>query len=196
MGAIDMSLAASAPPKRTAKSAASGGGSTRTTIKDKRIDAVDGVFQFTQLGCVFFRQYADAGAIGLYGHGISVEVADLAASDERIAKAVDYLMEVGPYAGLITAVMPFVLQVMVNHKMLPAGKIQGTLPPEVLQAKTEAEILTRSAQAMREAEEARQEAMLALQEAQDAASASQSPDGMTWAGNGAGSSQEASRSHP
>lgn len=196
MGAIDMSLAANAPPKRGAKTAASGGGSTRLTVKDKRIEAVDGVFQFGQLGCMFFRQYADAGAIGMYGHQISVEVAGLAATDERIAKAVDYLMEVGPYAGLITAAMPFIVQLMVNHKMLPAGRIQGTLPPEVLNAKMEAEVLQRSAQAMREAEEARQEAALALQEAQDAASAAGSSDGMTWAANGAGQSEDASRSHP
>jgi hypothetical protein len=87
---------------------------------------------------------------------VAEEVAKLADSQPAIAKFVDPLLQVGPYAGLITAVLPMVLQLMVNHGVSQPG-IMGTVPKNALAAQMEASLAQVELQAMRaqaEAEEA------------------------------------------
>lgn len=101
-----------------------------------------------------FGNYADAAAIGMHGPPISAEIVNLADQNERIAKAVDYLLEAGPYAGLVTAVLPLVLQLLANHNRIPADKVPGVLPPEALAAKMQAEVSERAMREYREAQDA------------------------------------------
>lgn len=122
-----------------------------------RLDAVNGLFQMVQMGCVMGGQYADAGAIGLHGEAIATEVVSIADQNARIARAVDYLTEVGPYAGLIGAILPFALQLAANHKVIPSSKVPGIVQPEVLQMQMETEIKKQAMQQMKESSEVKAE---------------------------------------
>lgn len=154
---IDMSLAATAPPAKRGTSSRSSS-TPRQTISEKRTEAVAGVFQLAQYGCILTRQYSDAAAIGMHGEPIAVEVSKLAAQEDKVAQVVDYLLEVGPYAGLIAATMPLVLQLLANHKVLPANKVQGVVPPDVLSMRMEATLAKQAADQLAAARQMRDEA--------------------------------------
>jgi hypothetical protein len=85
------------------------------------------------------KQYADAGAVSLYWPKIATEVAKLAEENENIGKLIDPLMQIGPYSALIAAILPFVLQIGVNHGRFAPGSM-GTVPASTLQAQIEASI--------------------------------------------------------
>jgi hypothetical protein len=146
----------SAPPRRDTRPTAP---VTAKGIHAERIDAVDGVFQLVGMGLVMGGQFADAGAIDMHGHNVSIEVAELAGKNEGVAKVVDTLLTVGPYAGLVIAVMPMVLQLMVNHKVIPVEKMpptSGIVDPKSLEAQVKtamAKQAIEALQAQREAEE-------------------------------------------
>lgn len=151
-----------APPKKDTRP------STPVVAKGRhaeRIDAVDGIFQLAGLGCIMTGQYADAGAIDMHGHGVSVEVAELAAKNDGVAKVVDTLLQVGPYAGLVAAVMPLAMQLLANHKVVPAEKMSagGVVSPSVLEAQVKTAMAEQAMEAMRAQKEAqsRLEAMQA-----------------------------------
>jgi hypothetical protein len=155
MATIDMSGASKAPPAR--------GGTPRTrapkaSIGDQRQLAVLGLFQAGQAACIFTKQYADAAAIGANAENISGEVATLAAADDKVAKVVDSLLVVGPYSALVMAVLPLAMQLAVNHKILPAGKVPGTTDPNVLSKTIEAEMKQNAADMLQAARLAEQEA--------------------------------------
>lgn len=127
-------------------------------LREARTDGVNGIFQLAGLGTIMLGQLADAGAISLHGPVISTEVVKLAETDQRIAKGVDVLLQVGPYAGLVAAVMPLVMQLLANHKILPADKLGGVgiHKPETLemQVRTQMEMQAIAAyQQQMEAEE-------------------------------------------
>lgn len=149
----------------------SGPVATKTTPNvNERTEAVQSVFQVGQMVCLTFGQYADAGAIGMHGDNISVEVAKLSERYPAIAKVVDPLMQAGPLAGLVAAVIPLVLQLGVNHKRLPADKIPGTTAPEVLEQQMRAQIAMAAAQQMQAAQDAEkqaQDAMATMKSAQN-----------------------------
>jgi hypothetical protein len=160
MGTIDMRGASKAPPAK--------GGTPRTrtpraTIGDQRQQAVLGLFQAGQALCVFTKNYADAAAIGSHAENISSEVSTLAATDDKVAKVVDSLLIVGPYSALIMAVLPLAMQIAVNHNVLPAGKVPGTVDPRVLSTSIEAEMKQQTADMMQAARLAEQEADARLQ---------------------------------
>lgn len=157
--AIDMSAATKAPPARSAGTRAR---TPRTTIGDQRQQAVMGIFQAGQAVCLFTKQYADAVAIGTHAEPIAREVSSLASTDDKVAKAVDSLLVVGPYTALVMAVLPLALQLGVNHGLLPPGKIPGTTDPRVLSSQMEAELTQQAADAMQQARLAQEEAELRM----------------------------------
>lgn len=161
---IDMSMVSKAPPARSGGSKATAR-APRATITDQREQAVQGLFQIAGTLCVFTHQYADAAAIGTHSPPISHEVAVLAAADDKVAKAVDSLLTVGPYSALVMAVLPLAMQLAVNHGILPADKIPGTTNPQVLSTKMEAEMSQQAASMLEEAKAAQRDAeerMMAL----------------------------------
>jgi hypothetical protein len=128
-------------------------------IREERRDAVDGIFQLIGLGFIVTGQYADAGAISMHSPPISQEVAELAEKDERIAKGVDTLLQVGPYAGLVAAVMPLVLQLLVNHNVFPADKMASAniVKPEVLESQVKTDMARKAMQALQMQKDAEEE---------------------------------------
>jgi hypothetical protein len=71
---------------------------------------------------------ADAAAINASAPDIARAVADLAEKNERVARVLEKLAEVGPYGALIAAVAPLAFQVATNHGLLPPGVV-GTVDP-------------------------------------------------------------------
>lgn len=103
---------------------------------------------------VMTRQYADAGALTNHGDPIADEVAKLADQHEGVASVVDKMLESGPYAGLIAAVVPLAMQLAVNHGIIKGAPSMGgkVVPKEVLEAHVKGE-LDRQATVQREAYE-------------------------------------------
>jgi hypothetical protein len=141
-----------------------------------REEAANGIFQLAGFGCVVTHQYADAGAISMHGPTISRELAQTAETSEPIAKALDYIMDAGPYAGLIVAVMPLVLQLMANHGVIKAELVSGggVVPPKALESQVKADMAKQAAEALR-AQEAAEEEMAILAARLAEPSAAESP---------------------
>lgn len=152
---IDMSMASKAPPARAGATRAR---APKASIGDQREQAVLGLFQGGQAICLIMKQYADAAAIGQHAQPIAHEVSVLAATDDKVAKAVDSLLVIGPYSALVMAVLPLALQLGVNHKLLPAAKIPGTTDPNVLSMRVEAEMTQQAADMLQDARLAQEQA--------------------------------------
>lgn len=133
-----------------------------------RAEAVNGLFQIGTAMCLLAHQYADAATIDEHGENISRECAKVAEDNEQFANLLDKLSTVGPYAGLLTAIMPMAIQIAVNHKRMDPGAM-GSVAPEVLTAKVEADIAEKKAELLAQAQEARQAAEQRLAKIQEAA---------------------------
>lgn len=130
------------------------------TIKEQRIDACDGIFQLVGLGCIMVGWYSDAGAIDMHGHGVSIEVSELAEQNKGVAKGTDALLQIGPYAGIVAALMPLVVQLAVNHKAVDATKLPANanvVPPDVLTARVQTAMKQQAIAAMKAQIEAEEE---------------------------------------
>lgn len=120
------------------------------TIEEERLEAVNGFFQLGQWACLCFGDLADAGAIGVHGPNISSEVMHLVEKNNKIAKKLDLLIEIGPYTGIIAAALPFVAQILVNHKIVKAERFAnaGVVHPEALEAQMRAQLQMQQMMAM------------------------------------------------
>lgn len=128
------------------------------SIDELRQEALSGVLQLAQFGCLAFGNFSDAGAIGVFGPPIVTETVNLAKDNEKVAEKVDLLIKVGPYAGLVAATIPFLAQLMVNHKVFKAEQFgnAGVMEPEMLETQMKTEVLHRAATARREQMEAQE----------------------------------------
>ena len=130
----------------------------KKTVNEERREALEGLGQLAQAPLIAFKQFSDAAAIGIHWPNVAREVASLADSQEVIAKFIDPLIKVGPYTGLITAVLPLVMQFAVNHGRVAAGAM-GTVPANSLSAQMEASLAAVEMEALQrqlEAEKAAQ----------------------------------------
>lgn len=158
-----MPIAASqgtAPAKRSAPRKSAVSSQPAITQTEARQQGLLGLGQIAGAICVMRGWYADAGAIGLHWPNVSRETANLAAQNESIGKAIDYLNNAGPYAGILTAALPLALQILANHDRIDADKITGldVMPPAALEAKVKANMERQRAEVMKEAEDAKREA--------------------------------------
>jgi hypothetical protein len=119
-----------------------------SAVTKARAETLVSLGQIAQVPLIATKQFADAGAVALHWPNVAREVARLAESQPQIAKLVDPLMQVGPYAGLITAVLPFVLQLGVNHGRVPAGAM-GTVPATSLAAQIETSLAKQELEALK-----------------------------------------------
>jgi hypothetical protein len=162
--ALDLSSAKSSPPpaKRAAKAA-----TPQVSSKmELREEGLNGVGQLVAAGLLMFKQHADAGAVAKHFPGVAHETAAIAENNEGFAKVIDYITAVGPYAGLLTATMPLVLQIMVNHDRLPAAPLAqfGVVHPDALTMQVQADMMRQQAEIMAE-QKAAQEEMARMTEA-------------------------------
>lgn len=154
-----MPITASAPPRKgTRKTAPASTGNTVTVVipetplsakGQERADGLKGWTQFAGLGCMARGLYADAAAIAIHGETLCTEAARIGENDEKIGKILDYFTMSGPYAALVGAVLPFVVQIGLNHrifKSVPVG-MDGVMPPAALDAQVKAGMAEAAAQA-------------------------------------------------
>lgn len=193
---IDMS-AAKAPPARAqrAKAANRANSAAQVTVNsgftsaEMRFDGLMGLGQLGQGACLMTKQYAQAATFGQHWQPIAKELTNLSQSQPTVAKYVDLIIAVGPYAALIQAVTPFLMQTAANYGLINAESATGggIVPPAVLEAQMKADYARMQAQAIREQQEAIQEAQRAQAEYNHAvaqAQAAQRQHEMSVNGNG------------
>lgn len=139
-----------APPPSKAKTVRTAAESKTTAA---RTEALTGLGQLAQVPLMATRQFADAGAVGLHWPQIAAETAKLAESLPQVARLIDPLIKAGPYAGIVTAVLPLIMQVGVNHGRVPAGTM-GTVPGDALAAQIEARLAEVELEALRSQQQA------------------------------------------
>lgn len=152
-----------APPRKTSAVKKTQQSSAVNLKTQARAESVNGFGQLASAVLLMVKQPADAGAVARHWPNVSLEIAKLADTDERVAKMIDNLESVGPYAGIITAVMPFALQILVNHDRIPAESVSGmgvvtkrTLTAQVNVSLAEAELAAIEAEKAAIEETARQ----------------------------------------
>ena len=118
-----------------------------------------GIGQISQAVLIMKGWYADAGAVALHGPNLARETASLAAQNERIGNAIDYLNSAGPYSGILLAGLQMGMQIAANHGKIDASAAAGlgVMEPDVLEAKIKADVETQRANLMRQVAEATQE---------------------------------------
>lgn len=127
---------------------------TASVKTDGRTSEVMSLFDTAALVCMMRQMYADAGAIQMHGPGISRELAKLAEENDQVAKLIDSLGAVGPYTGIVIAVMPLALQIAANHNKIDSDKaagLGGIMKPEDLAAKVKADAETRGLEMLKAA---------------------------------------------
>jgi hypothetical protein len=156
--------APSTPEKKSTSNTSSARRSVASAANAKtaaRAEAVDGIFQIAGTVLVVTKNYADAGAIAIHKDNISIEVAKVADENEKFAALLDRLTAVGPYAGLLTAVLPLAMQLAANHGRidpLKAGGLMGVQSPEALVAQVQADLDTKKAEFLTAQKEAQEKA--------------------------------------
>jgi hypothetical protein len=122
------------------------------TKAELRQEALNGVLQVGQLAMLTFGQFSDAGAIGMHGPKLVSEVVALAESNSKVASKVDLLIEVGPYAGIVAAAIPFLAQLFVNHGIVKAEMFAnaGVVPPDQLDQQMKLTIMQRTLETQKE----------------------------------------------
>jgi hypothetical protein len=104
--------------------------------KDRR-KGVDAVMQLTAgVLLAFPSTRADAAALAMHQDPMADAIVATAEADEKFARALDRLLDTGPYAALVMATVPFIGQVLVNHGALPKGTL-GTEDPAKLRGDVE-----------------------------------------------------------
>lgn len=136
------------------------------TKAELRQEALNGVLQVGQLACLTFGQFSDAGAIGMHGPRLVNEVVSLAEQNSKVASKVDLLLEVGPYAGIVAAAIPFLAQLFVNHGIVKAESFAnaGVVPPEQLDQEMKLTIMRRQMETARAQAEMEEEIKRAMAE--------------------------------
>lgn len=164
---IDMS-AATAPPKRGTRTPTARASASKTvappvaSLAEQRFAGLNGLGQLGQMACTMGKQYAQAATFGMHWQPIARELAVLADTQPTIARYVDLVITAGPYAALIGAVTPFVMQTAANYGLIKAGT--GTVPPAVLESQMKAAMARQEADALREQHQAVQDAENAQRE--------------------------------
>jgi hypothetical protein len=156
----------SVAPKRKSNPATSSTSTTKpATSKDavvmsQRAESIDGMFKMVSMVCVMRGQYADAGAINEHSPNIAREVASIANTNEQVAKLIDSFGSVGPYSGLLMAVLPLALQLAANHGRIDAEKVAAldVKSPAQLEEKFKADQIAAATRFQLEVAAAKQEA--------------------------------------
>jgi hypothetical protein len=152
-----------APPKRGAKtsSAATGNLANAAPLSGKAKDRAEGLqgwLQVGQVACIAKGWNADAGAIGQHGEKLATETARVAENVEPVGKVLDILSMTGPYAALMGAALPFIAQILMNHKIIPESMmLEGVVPPAMLDAQVSAQLAQMQVEAIRAQQEAEQQ---------------------------------------
>lgn len=76
---------------------------------------------------------ADGWLLGDRAEPVATAMGEIAQQEERIARALEKIAEVTPYAALTAAIMPAIPQLLVNHGVLKPG-VMNTIDPDDIAA--------------------------------------------------------------
>lgn len=98
---------------------------------------IEGIFQLVALPLAF-KFPADAIVVTTYAPGIAEALNDLAALKPEVAAALDRVLSAGPYGALLAACLPMVIQLLVNHDVIPVDSVRsfGALSVDEILART------------------------------------------------------------
>ena len=71
----------------------------------------------------------DAVTVQLHAPNVADSLNDLAQENDLIASVLDWATTAGPYAALLTALVPLAAQFAANHEVIPTDLEMGILPP-------------------------------------------------------------------
>jgi hypothetical protein len=163
---LDLSGPKNATPPPAGKTRTAGGRKPANTAKlasEKTAERESGLVGLGQIACVplmLTGNMADCGAVAMHWPGVAHETAVIAETNANVARVVDFVTAVGPFAGLLAAIMPLTIQIMVNHNripMHPALAQFGVVAPDVMKAQAQAQAAREAADMMRMQREAEQE---------------------------------------
>lgn len=111
------------PPKGVAAPRAKSSGYKSKTKTDYR----PGFLGMAQMGAFVASFFSPLDAIAVTDHAPSIAeaVQVTADNDPKFATAMDRILSVGPYAALISATVPMVMQILHNHDVVPAEIVKG-----------------------------------------------------------------------
>ncbi len=120
-------------PSSGATGTASSSRAKKSKASTEYAPAIEGLFQLIAFP-VAFAYPADAAAITHYAPGIAKELDALAQVRPEVAAALDRVLSVGPYGAVIAATLPLVIQLLVNHGVIPIGAVSsfGVVPKETI----------------------------------------------------------------
>jgi hypothetical protein len=145
------------PPRVNATRPAPKAPEKRASPKAKaREEAANGIGQMIAFGAMVSGNLADAGAIGMHWPNMAHEAAQVAETDATMAGLLDKLLEVGPYGNLIIVSLPFVAQLLVNHKLVKPEAMAGAgvVHPDALEAEVKRDMALKAMEAMRQQQDA------------------------------------------
>jgi len=146
----------SVPPPASARPIPKAPAPKASPKQKAREEAANGIGQIVAFGCMVSGNLADAGAVGMHWPNLAHEAAVIADTDSKMASGLDYLLEVGPYGNFIVACLPFVAQLLVNHKLVKAEALAGAgvVHPEALAAEVKRDMALKAMEAMRAQQQA------------------------------------------
>src|SRR6185503_18659359 len=134
---ISGSTTPTAPPRRNAKSSATPRQSSvnADAVKAQRVESVAGIFQMVSGLAAACGQWADAGAIEMYGGSLATEIVELGSKSESFSEKLDNLNNVAPYLGIGMVTLTLTIQIATNHKLIAKDRAMafGAIPPDVLE---------------------------------------------------------------
>src|SRR5215467_6843647 len=115
------------PPERKSSNTSSRAKSPAGPAKSKREARTEnalGLLEMATAVAIFTQNYADAGALQEHSANLASAIAGIAEDKEKVADILDKA-DVGPYAELVGAAIPFLIQLAVNHNRLDINKMSG-----------------------------------------------------------------------
>lgn len=179
--ALDLSSTPKPPPAKRATRKATGAAeqearqaATKAAAREQNLNDLFGI---VAAACMMSGQLADAATLHKHGENVAREAAPLGDRYESFGNFLDWLGNIGPFAGLAMAALPMAMQIAVNHQMLPVTAVAqfGVEDPEVLRTKLTTDILNQQAAALQEQLQQQQEAAEAQARAHAALAALQNP---------------------
>lgn len=107
--------AANAPGRKPAPA------TSRQTKTDYKA-GVEGLLQLAAFG-LSFQSPMDAMAIQMHAPYVAMALSDLAQVKPEVARVLDKILAAGPYGAVLSAIVPLVVQILVNHNKVSAGAL-------------------------------------------------------------------------
>lgn len=115
------------PRKNPPKSAGSAPGVKRQYKAKTKTDYRPGFLGLAQMGSFVASFFSPLDAVAVTDHAprIAEAVQVTADNDPKFAAAMDRILSAGPYAALISACVPMVVQILGNHDKVPGEIVKG-----------------------------------------------------------------------